>query len=223
MVMKKKISVLLSLCIIFVSIVSTSASAHEMYYTKDGAFIKTAPLRWMNKNTSTGRLKVLIDKDGLKGSWATYFEDARKAWHSSAAPAEFITSTSPNTYMVTTTAEYWKNRFPDDSSWNEYLGVADLYNSNNTLINSYSKASTFNNQIKSANIFLKPNPTNNTVHIYRAIMVHELGHVLCLGHSHLADYAPATTSIMNYNFVQAGTSYLPQTHEVNDVKAMYGY
>ncbi|MCC3373865.1 hypothetical protein [Cohnella sp. REN36] len=224
---KKRLS-LLVFSMILIGLSGTPAYAHEMYFTKNGSTITTVPLRWINKNTSTGRLKVLIDKQYLKDSWATYFEDARVAWHSSNVPAEFTTSsTSVNTYMATASADYWKQRFPGDSSWSEVMGVTDLYDTNGTVIDSYAKASASTKQIKGANIYVKPNPYNNSVFDYRSTMSHEFGHVLCLGHSHLAEYSPANPStdpsIMSYDYLALKKSYLPQTHEVNDVKAMYGY
>ncbi|RED75696.1 hypothetical protein [Cohnella phaseoli] len=227
--MKKKISILLTMFTLFAFLTSTNALAHEMYFTQSGSTITTLPLRWTPKNTTTGRLKVLINKQSLTGSWATYFEDARTAWHSSSVPGEFTTTTTtpvPNTYMVTTTQQYWDAMYPD-GPFSETLGVTELYDTNGSAINSYATANASTKQIKGANIYLNPSPSSTTAFTYRFTMSHELGHVLALGHSHLPQYSPANTStdpsIMSYDYFGLGLSYSPQTHEVNDVKNMYGY
>lgn len=200
-----------------------------MYFTGSGSTVSTIKLRWIPKNSSTGRLKVLIDKQSLSGSWSTYYEDARSAWHSSAAPAEFVTvttGTSPNTYMVTASQQYWDTMYPD-GTFTETLGVTELYDTNSYVINSYASASASTKQLKGANIYLNPSPNSASAFTYRFTMTHEMGHILALGHSHLAQYSPANTStdpsIMSYDYFSLGKSYLPQNHEVNDVKTMYGY
>ncbi len=215
---------------IFAFLTSANSFAHEIYYVKSGSTISTIPLRWTPKNTSTGRLKVMINQQSLSGSWATYYEDARTAWHSSAVPVEVTTASAsqvPNTYMVTTTQQYWDTMYPD-GFFTETLGVTELYDTNGSSITSYATANASTKQLKGANIYLNPSPNSGTAYTYRFTMSHELGHVLALGHSHLSDYSPANPntdpSIMSYTyFTNVGTSYLPQNHEVNDVKNMYGY
>ncbi|MBD3922079.1 hypothetical protein H8B09_25175 [Paenibacillus sp. PR3] len=227
--MKKKLTIVLAMFTLFAFLTSTNAFAHEMYFTQSGSTITTIPLRWTPKNTSTGRLKVIINKQSLTGSWSTYYEDARTAWHSSAVPAEFTTTTTtpvPNTYMVTASQQYWDSMYPD-GPFSETLGVTELYDTNSLAITSIATASASTKQLKGANIYLNPSPNSPSAFIYRFTMSHELGHVLALGHSHLPQYSPANTStdpsIMSYDYFSLGQSYLPQNHEVNDVKKMYGY
>src|SRR5690606_19402506 len=120
-------------------------------------------LRWIHKNSYTDRLKVVINTEYLSGSWSTFFEDARGAWHYSTVPAEFTTSTTAmNTYMATASSNYWSNRFPNDTWYSESVGVADLYDTNSTVITDYNSAYYSTKQINGANIYLKPNPSNNT-------------------------------------------------------------
>lgn len=227
--MTKKLTILLSMFTLFAFLTSTSAFAHEMYFTGSGSSVTEIKLRWTPKNSSTGRLKILINKQSLTGTWATYFEDARTAWHSSAVPGEFTTTTTtpaPNTYMATTTQQYWDTMYPD-GPFTETLGVTDLYDTNGSAINSYATASASTKQLKGANIYLNPSPNSASAFTYRFTMSHELGHVLALGHSHLPQYKPANPntdpSIMSYDYYALGLSYLPQNHEVREVKEMYGY
>lgn len=203
--------------------------AHEMYTDYSTGTLKKVVLRWNIKNATTGRLKVITDDYYLSGSWAgTNYTTAISAWHSSSAPVEcFDSAINQNTYFCTTTVSYWQNKYPD-TFWGEVMGATELYDTNDISINSYSEAYNSTKLIKGANIYVKPNPTNNTTYDYVSTMTHELGHVLCLGHSHLYYYEPANIqtdpSIMSYDYLDStGATYTPKNHEVDNVKSMYGY
>ncbi len=224
--MKKRVIVLLILSVFLAT--TGLCSAHEMYINVSNGKVTTVNLRWNQKNSSTGRLKINADGSYLSGDWAgTNYNSAKTAWHSSQVPVECVEfPTNPNTYFCTTSKEYWKSKIPD-ILWGEIMAYTELYDTNGKIINSYDEANASTKQIKGANIYVKPNPTNNTTFDYASTMSHEIGHVLCLGHSHLTEYSPADTtkdpSIMSYNYLALKKSYNPQNHELNDVKNMYGY
>ncbi|MBD3919081.1 hypothetical protein H8B09_09970 [Paenibacillus sp. PR3] len=230
---KKLVSLLFILTMVFSFALNVYASDHEMYYkVNSSGSVSTVPLRWINKNSSTGRLKVIIDPVYLSGNWSTNYDTARSAWHSSAAPVEFTTSsslTAPNVRLATTTESYWTNRFGPPSLTYEVIGVTDVVDTNGSVITTYDSAAASSKQIKLASIYFNPKPVYMSMskHDYIVTMTHEFGHVLCLGHSHDPKYNPAdpTTdpSIMSYTYMWMEKNYAPQNHEIGEVKRFYGY
>ena len=54
----------------------------------------------------------------------------------------------------------------------------------------------------------------------KSVMVHELGHVLCLGHPNASNFPTTDASIMR-TFVGYEGYWTPQTHDINDLTAKY--
>lgn len=218
---------IISLVLVFA--LSSSAFAHEMFWKKVTVGVQTVYLSWTHKNPTTGNLSIKVNNTYVTGYWAgSDYTNAISAWNNPSLHVECTTSNSDyNTYMCTTSEAHWHELYPYDNITRETQGYTELFATNGTLVYNFDTAYASSRVIRGANIYLKPNPIFNTTFKRRSTMAHELGHVLCLGHSHEPDYSPAnpTTdpSIMSYDYLATELSYFPQNHELRDINGKYGY
>jgi hypothetical protein len=119
---------------------------------------------------------------------------------------------------------------PTESWWDSQgygmfnpVAVTYIYDTNGTLINSTTKADNSTKLISYAQIYINPyslthDLLSDTQKI--AVLVHELGHVMCLGHSDDIYYPTSAKSIMQKLIDTINFSY-PQTHDKNDIASKY--
>lgn len=215
--MKKTKKILITLIMLTCLCGKSLSFAHEIFYDSNGNGIS---LRW--SNLQNGLPYLQINGDYLNEEYDPFFNDAAQAWGTESD--DVLTTTSSFSIstvdMATTTETYWINR------WGSYYaesiaGVTDIKDSTGDFIDTISAAQNSSGNIVYAQIFLSPytNEFDDEIHMEKT-MVHELGHVLCLGHPD-ADYYPLAqnvTSIMRRGSLGYNT---PQDHDCTDLSNMY--
>lgn len=217
---------ILIMVLIIVSSQLSVAFAHEIFYsinTNTGR-LSVVELFWYPQIVT--KLNVLIYDQNLSVTLNPYIEDAMVGWNDQCGEylymSETTSSSSANTYLIAPTSTAWNNVTGGGSTANAD-GFTVPYDTNGTAITSFSGAYYSTKSIRSAIIYFNPN--NNWTQIptstRRLIIAHELGHVLCLGHCDDELYNPTTeSSIMKFN--SYCNTYIPRSHDVNDISAKYG-
>lgn len=219
--MKKFIKNLFILTMISIAGISSTVSAHEMYYNGYGPGWNAIPLKWVTSSPSGAFPAYLVCRSTLGGLQASYYDSARQKWND-ACNEVWLTSTtnlSDSTVDITTpTTEWWTNRF---GSFSQVLGQTWLYDTAGTFIQSASSAENSTKNIDYAQIYISPDSSiwqNKSGTYMRGVLVHELGHVLTLGHPDKEYYYSNDASIMKYQAQELDT---PQTHDKNDISNKY--
>ena len=210
------ITLLISFCSLF--LLPSSVSAHEMYYDSSNNPIS---LVWHYRSNGDAYLK--INGDNLTLSYySSLYNSVYPLWDSSSSDVTIANTSFSNctVSLASATQTYWKNRFKDN--YEGIAGVTDLVSSDNYNVNSAYTASASSGRIKLASIYLTPYTSNfsSTSHA-KAVMVHEIGHALCLGHPNTV-YGHTTndSSIMRQTPIYEGY-YVPKTHDINDLHSKY--
>ena len=206
--------------VVFISIISivcfgSTVSAHEIYYKANGQGIN---LKWANLKSGKPHLK--INGDYLESDYSGYYSNVVQAWPnaSNEVLASSVSFSSSTVDMLTATEDYWDERFGLYSSL--YYGIADIKDSTGQFIDTLTKAQYSSGSIVYAQVILTPyNNFNNNSHRQKT-MIHELGHVLCLGHPD-GDNSPIGSSVKSV-MRQGNLGYkAPQQHDINDLSNKY--
>ncbi|MCX4316507.1 MAG: hypothetical protein OSJ52_07700 [Lachnospiraceae bacterium] len=243
--MKRILSLLLVSIFVFISPLQVQAATVKPYYeifsmirgTSGSYYVYDIPLMWNNKSTN-GTLQLKINyseyvsstQSVLRGVIASNYAAWDKSGYTSASLAGTANATVHFVYPTTT---YWKNMFGGNEG--DIAGTL-LYDSKGTLIQSASAAYQSTKLINRANIVFNPNKTHSNNMNTKKSLIHELGHVLCLGHPidkscfpqeyHMyTEEMTNITSIMHqglasqYNYIPD----LPSQYDYNAIKTKYGY
>lgn len=216
--MKKNLKKVIAIAVIFACLCSIkTVYAHEIFYDSNGNGIV---LKWAN--LQNGVPYLTINGDYLSSDYSSFLDSVIQAWPSASsrvgATAESFLDSKVD--FCTPTTEYWENRF----GWfyaSYYYGITDLKNSTGIYINTVAEAEYSSRDIVYAQIYINPDSSvfENNTHREKT-MVHELGHVLCLGHpDDVYDVLPDNvTSIMRRGSLGYKT---PQSHDITDLSNKY--
>lgn len=207
--------------LISVATISSTAIAHEMYYTGSSPNWTGIPVKW--NNMSNGKAHLKINGDYLSSSYTNAYSTASFLW--SAYSQKVTTSDtnfgSSNVDIASTTTTYWDNRFGILGAG--ILGVADLITTDGVTLNSTNVQSS-SKKINYAQIYMTPYTSNfsssNLNNHKIATITHEIGHVLGLGHPNDIYYPTTAESIMRTGGTYEGY-YTPRTHDINDLNSKY--
>ena len=167
----------------------------------------------------TAHLKVA--QYSLSSEISQYFTTSVGAWPSvTNAVATTETTTGYSNVDITT---------PSQTSWDQLTGVYSQYytaftmfttTDNIQVIGDADKLKSTTRVIKYALIYFNPEELFLGTNMHKkATIVHELGHVLGLGHTNEGPNSLNVSSIMNQN--QSFTYFLPQNHDIVDIEAKY--
>lgn len=215
--MKKNLKKVIAIAVIFACLCSIkTVYAHEMYYDSNGNGIV---LKW--GNLQNGVPYLTINGDYLSSDYSSFLSSVIQAWPSASSKVEATAESFLDSKVdfCTPTTEYWVNRFEDRAY--TVAGVTDFKDSTGMYIDTAAEAECSSRSIVYAQIFMNPysfifpNDTDK-----EKTMVHELGHVLCLGHpDYIYDVLPDNvTSIMRRGSLGYKT---PQSHDITDLSNKY--
>ena len=218
---KKTVSVVLSVLLIFT--LAFGISAHEMYSTNTGIPIV---LKW--NNTLNGKAFLQINGTDLNNTTNGYdysqyldqYNGAKNAWHNCANLVTIESSTSnPTVKLIVPSTSQWQRLVTENYIYST-LGCTLNKASNGVLIYDRNDALNSSRSIVSAVIYMNPyNYVFEDANEIRSVMVHELGHVLCLGHPNGSYNNMSVASVMN----QGQAIYtIPQSHDISDILNKYG-
>ena len=148
------------------------------------------------------------------------YSTIKQAWPSCSNRVSVTETTFANSKvdLATPTLESWNSKYGALITVRLY-GVTELKSTDDYIVNA-NNAKYCSGFISYANILF--NPTSNyyrDVTHRRFVMVHELGHVLCLGHPNKEYYPTTAPSVMRQDTEES--YYLPQTHDINDLNNKY--
>lgn len=217
--MKKSIKKVVVIAMMLVCLCSSNlVFAHEIYHDSNGSGVV---LKW--GNLQSGLPYLTVNGDYLSADYSSFFNSAVQAWPTASSRVKATTASfsTSKVDMCTPTEEYWEERF----GWlyaSSVCGITDIKDSAGTYIDSLSAAENSSGTITYAQIYMNPDidvfEKNDT--FKEKTMVHELGHVLCLGHSD-GDYYPLSDdvdSIMKRGSLGYKT---PQSHDITDLSNKY--
>ncbi len=210
----------LLVCLV-ITLIPSICSAHEIYYNGSAPNWNPIPLEWYW--ISNNKADVKCSNDYLSGTPSSYYSSALGKWNSACSNDVYLYDASFDTSKAdfcTPTTNWWDNEFP--SPWNLfYLGIVWSYDTTGTRIMDAYDAEDSTGLIRTAAIFMNPHSdvwSGESSTYIRGVLVHELGHVLCLGHPDQEYYYTSASSIMKSVAQELDT---PQQHDINDISAKY--
>lgn len=227
----RKATVLRKCMILIVTLVMIStqfsiAFAHELFYSINSytGRLNTVELTWYPKITRL--LDVSIYDQNLPTTLSNCIEKSMSGWNNQCGEYLYMSKTTSssaaNTFLIEPTSTIW-NRVTGGGATADADGFTVPYDTDGTAITSYSEAYYSTKSIRSAMIYFNPGNewSEMSVDTKRLVIAHELGHALCLGHCDDELYNPTTeNSIMKFS--SYCNTYIPRSHDVNDISAKYG-
>lgn len=223
---------LLSLmCVMICLIFNIKANAHEIYYEQNSSGLTPIILKWNPKIGNKCYLKLNADTLNRSGNFIKYenaYDNVKNLWNNvgglvSVYETDIETS---NVDLATATEAAWSAYTNGDIY--SALGYNLKLSTDNYQINSLANAKICSGYIKYASVIISPHigefgplNSNEANYMMRYTIVHELGHVLCLGHSNDSRYYPSSAASVMRTYIDEATYYAPQNHDINDIINKY--
>lgn len=213
----KKFCVLLFLILgvlIFQNMFFIRVSAHEIFVYNDSPVTLTR---------SSSSLRYNADNVSSSSVYKSVISTAASQFNTSCTSLSSSSFNSSNVDFSTMSEWYW----------NEYYGgtqIVPAYTwlySDETHISSEAVAYYSNREITTSHIYFNPHHTSGNIwapvssELRTKIVVHELGHAFCIGHSD--GYSPTTTNSVMYHDPAAynENSYSLTSHDLADLNNKY--
>ena len=201
-----------ALCGVFLN--CGDAFAHEMYHNNG---IPIA-IRW---NDVTNRVaKLRINGSNLRSGHSQYYATVRSIWNKSPRASVVHTSfSSSNVDLATATTSYW-DIVDVDISGKYVYGSTKLYSSEGRVINA-ATVETSTKKIGDAYVYYSPYLDRYDDYI-KEVMVHEIGHVLGIGHPNDSSYGYNVMDVDSVMRAVPDRHYDElQDHDNSDLDSMY--
>lgn len=155
----------------------------------------------------------------------------KKAW-SNACPTKVIVDDTTyamcNVIVYEPSSSVWTSMFGSGYYAGQMLAYTKLISTDNIEVNSVATAQACSRRIKIATIYFNPDhsvfgSSSNRTNNIRRTYVHELGHVLGLGHPNTEYLSTNEPSVMRQNVTNVTYEgyYIPQQHDISDIIIKY--
>lgn len=193
-----------------------TVSAHEMFYNSNGSAIV---LKWANLQNGVPYLK--INGDYLNSSYSGYFSGIVQAWPNATTMVVATQSSfsSATVDMLTPTESHWDSRYGLERF--DVQGCTINKDSAGTNIENLTNAKYSTGNIVYSQVLLTPYNIFDSSTYRQKTMVHELGHVLCLGHPDDERYNPVASSVKSIMRWGSLGYKVPQQHDIVDLHNKY--
>lgn len=157
------------LCLCFVSVIQVSSSAEQMLSGR----------RWchMSNLNNNPRCDIKLNKDYLTGSYSGHVTQASQNWNLYSGNKIYITSASFSSSNCDLSR--YNLTWPYGSS---VAAITLVYDKNGNVYYTGQSSSGFGTRIKSGAIYFNPAHENADAIDLRQTIVHEIGHVVNMGH-----------------------------------------
>ena len=224
-----KKSFISTLIVILASMVlGVTAFAHEIFYSGTAPNGTPIVLKWKWKNTANTKIELKCSEDYLGSIWTPKYSTAMTRWNVECGNDVYLHDNSYSGSKVDFAMPTETNWVSMVGNYNAYfggaVGLAKIQDEAGTWITSVALANnSASKRIKYAQIYMTPIASvyNSMDSIEKSIaLVHELGHVMCLGHSNTEFYPTTADSIME-SLIDTISSDSPTTHDRNDISSKY--
>ena len=222
--MKKILSTVLSAIIAMMALTSTT-NAHEMFYEYESGHIGGEPyvgipISWGIKTSGKAHLKV--NATYLSGEYATQFPIVYNAWQTACPNEVMVELTSysnSNVDFIVDTQAQWNSVWGENAVY--VLGYAKLKSTDGIYVDSLENAKSCSGLLRYAAIHFNPQTFGYTsARHMKGTIVHEIGHVLGLGHPNTEHFVTNVPSIMRQG--EGDERYCtPQPHDITDISNKY--